>query len=491
MKPFRESAPDRYSRLFPPSSLPSDTDTHCQNLTALGRAMIDDGSRVSNDRPEILVDCGYTYFGQFIAHDLTKDGSSIDEAWQREPEEIGNLRTPRLDLDSLYGGSPTVSPELYEGDRVRLRVGSARSPDKRLDICTGAQGGHILGDERNGENLILRQMTAVFAQLHNFAVEQFEREVADPSELFELARRQTQWQFQWLVCHDYLPTLLNLDVYNRIFRGGKSTIHWGRFSIPIEFSAAAMRFGHAMVRPNYMFAFGNDMLFEKIFGRTTDRGPLAQRQELSWGFFFQGAGNGGAVTARPIDTRLSEPLHHLPSDLIGVPEIPCPHFRFSKYPAQLAVRTLLRGAGLHLPSGQTVARAFGQAVLTDFDLERNADGEESEQGQILRDAHLLDQTPLWYYILKESELLENGNRLGPTGSYLVAETIHGALRSDPQSYLNQPDGENLPPIWNLPEGLARIYGLSELFRSVPLLQTDSTSSQCRCPWGADEVAGSS
>jgi len=478
MKPFRESATDRYCRLFPPCSLPTDVDLYCRNLTALGRAMIDDGSRVSNNRPEILADCGYTYFGQFIAHDLTKDASSIDEAWKKEPEQLQNLRTPRLDLDSLYGRGPAVSPDLYENDQVRLRVGSAQSSDKGLDICTGAQGERILGDERNAENLILRQMTAVFAQLHNFAVDQFESEITDPSKLFERARRQTQRQFQWLVCHDYLPTLLNLDVYNKVFRDGKSTIDWDRFSIPIEFSAAAMRFGHAMVRPNYMFAFGNDMLFGKIFGRTTDRGPLVQRQELNWGFFFQGAADGGAVTARPIDTRLSEPLHHLPGDLVGVPEIPCPHFRFSKHPAQLTVRTLLRGAGLHLPSGQIAARAFGQDVLTDFDLERNVDGQKSEQGQILRDADLLDQTPLWYYILKESEVRENGNRLGPTGSILVAETIHGALRSDPESSLNQPDLEGLPPIWNLPDERTRIYGLSELFRLVPFFQTASASSQC-------------
>jgi len=159
MKPFRESATDRYCRLFPPCSLPTDVDLYCRNLTALGRAMIDDGSRVSNNRPEILADCGYTYFGQFIAHDLTKDASSIDEAWKKEPEQLQNLRTPRLDLDSLYGRGPAVSPDLYENDQVRLRVGSAQSSDKGLDICTGAQGERILGDERNAENLILRQMT--------------------------------------------------------------------------------------------------------------------------------------------------------------------------------------------------------------------------------------------------------------------------------------------------------------------------------------------
>jgi hypothetical protein len=452
--------------------------------------MLDDGSRVSNERPEILVDCGYTYFGQFIAHDLTKDTSSLDEAWQKEPEQIENLRTPRLNLDSLYGGGPAASPELYENDQLRLRVASIRSTGRQLDICTGRRGEHILGDDRNAENLILRQMTAAFARLHNFAVEQFECETTDRAAVFARARRQTEWQFQWLVVHDYLPTLLNLDVYRKIFVEKKYSCVWNEFSIPIEFSAAAMRFGHAMVRPNYMFAFGNDMLFEKIFGRTTECGPLSDNQQLNWGFFFQGAGDGGSVTARPIDTRLSAPLHDLPADLIGVPEIACPHLRFSKHPAELPVRTLLRGAGLRLPSGQTIARAWGQSLLTPDQLRTDADGQLTLQGEILAAAGLLQETPLWYYILKESELLETGNRVGPTGSIVIAETISGALRFDPNSFLNRAESKDSPPIWIFPDERVRIYGLSELFRT-PLFQTACASSQCLCPAGGEVLTGSS
>jgi hypothetical protein len=452
--------------------------------------MMDDGSRVSDERPEILVDCGYTYFGQFIAHDLTKDTSSVDEAWQKEPEEIKNLRTPRLDLDSLYGGRPDISPELYEEDQLRLRVGYTASAEGGLDICTGKQGEHILSDDRNAENLILRQMTAAFARLHNLAVDQFENDIRDPNALFEQARRQTQWQFQWLVWHDYLPTLLNLDVYRRVFEQQRPSLAWKRFSIPIEFSAAAMRFGHAMVRENYKFAFGNDILLHDAFGHTADRGPLSENYQLNWGFFFQGAGDGGAVTTRPIDTRLSNPLHDLPEDLIGVPKIACPHTRFAKHPAELAVRTLLRGAGLRLPSGQSVARALGHRVLTKQELRTDADGNKSEQGDILAESGMLEQTPLWYYILKESELIENGNRVGPTGSALVAETIYAALRIDPDSFLNGATADDHPPIWNLPDERIRIYRLSELFR-MPLFQPASTSGQCLCPTGVEAVTGSS
>src|SRR5437016_12863176 len=123
--------------------------------------MIDDGTRVSDDRAEILLDAGYTYFGQLVAHDLTKDVSSIDEAWRTEPEELQNLQTPKLDLDVLYGGGPDHSPHLYEDDAVRLKLGASDASGRSFDIGINKHGERLLADDRVAENLILRQMTAV------------------------------------------------------------------------------------------------------------------------------------------------------------------------------------------------------------------------------------------------------------------------------------------------------------------------------------------
>jgi hypothetical protein len=467
VKPFRESSQDRYSRLFPPAPVPSNVDSYCEAVTALGEAMIDDGTRVSDDNPEILLDAGYTYFGQFLSHDLTKDVSSVDEAWQKEPEQLANLQTPKLDLHVLYGGGPNDSPELYEHDGVRFKLGAPTATRRSFDICVGKNGERMLADDRGAENMVLRQMTAVFARLHNFAMKQLRPTIRSQESLFKQAQRQTRRQFQYLVVHDYLQSVLDEKIYRKIFVEGKTDIEWDSFSIPIEFSAAAMRFGHAMVRPNYLFNFGKEMFLQELLGKTTDRGPLQEDQEISWGFFFQGAGPENTVTSRPIDTRLAPPFQHLPADLIGTPEAKCPFARIAGHPSQLAVRTLLRGAGLRLPSGQTVAGACGQELLTERELTTNSIGDETEQGQILRETGFTRKTPLWYYILKESEVRRNGNRLGPLGSYIVGETIHAALRADPESILNQPDDS--PPMWQLPTGATRIYGFSGLFRLTKLL----------------------
>ncbi len=465
-KPFQESPPDCYCRLFPPSQLPTDLDRYCDALRALGGAMIDNGRRVSEERPEILAETGYTYFGQLVAHDLTKDVSSIEEAWRKEPTELANLQTPRLDLSVLYGHGPIASRELYEEDGVRLKTGAAGKHGRAFDVCVRGDGEPFLADDRGAENLILRQMTAVWIRLHNFAVEQFRPQFASATLLFERARQQTRWQFQYLVVRDFLRMVLDPDVYRKVFIADRPTIQWRTFSVPIEFSAAAMRFGHAMVRPNYLFSFGHEMRLPEVLGRMPERGPIKSELEINWGFFFQGAGAASAVTARPIDTRLALPFQNLPPDLIGAPEATCPHFQALP---ELAVRTLLRGAALKLPSGQTVARAFGERILSESEMTQNSLGIETRQGAIIRDAGLAAQTPLWYYILKESEVRHNGNRLGPVGSYLVAETISAALRSDPSSYLSRSQSDEFPPVWKFSSGERRIHGLSELFRLASIL----------------------
>ena len=107
--------------------------------------------------------------------------------------------------------------------------------------------------------------------------------------------------------------------------------------------------------------------------------------------------------ARKIDTHLAGGLQFLP----GV----------SDGSTKLALRNLLRGKAMGLPSGEVLARRLGRQPLSREELELEQDA------------------PLWYYILREADILGEGENLGPVGSTIVAETMLGMLNADPFSFL--------------------------------------------------------
>jgi hypothetical protein len=89
----------------------------------------------------------------------------------------------------------------------------------------------------------------------------------------------------------------------------------------------------------------------------------------------------------------------------------------------LASRNLMRHVNFGLPSGQAVAGVMGVPVLTQAQLAE------------LQPFGMDRSTPLWFYILKEAQLMESGLRLGPVGGRIVGEVFIGLLRADRESYL--------------------------------------------------------
>ncbi|MDP9004338.1 MAG: peroxidase, partial [Verrucomicrobiota bacterium] len=59
------------------------------------------------------IPAGYTYFGQFVDHDLTHDTTRLEDS-SPDVASISNGRTPHLNLEHLYRGGPRVMAELYE-----------------------------------------------------------------------------------------------------------------------------------------------------------------------------------------------------------------------------------------------------------------------------------------------------------------------------------------------------------------------------------------
>ncbi|WP_191907894.1 peroxidase family protein [Nocardioides cynanchi] len=384
---------------------------------------------------------GMTFVGQFIDHDLTFDATSrLGVA--TDPRTSPNARTARFDLDSVYGGGPIAQSELYDpAHPIKLLVESGGQFE---DLPRRADHSAVVGDPRNDSNLIISGLHAAFLKFHTNAVDAVAAPGGDPMETFLAARRLTTWHYQWLVVNQVLPNFVGQPMVDDVLARGPRYFHpqHGAY-IPVEFSGGAYRFGHSMVRPSYRANLAGDNgnpFFGLIFDSrvdvpdgqnpTSDPGDLrggfrSARRFVGWQTFFD---FGGAYSAavRPnkvIDTVLSTPLFALPTSAIA-------HVPGAPGPIALPQRTLLRHLTWSLPSGQDVARRMRAPVLSAADL--------SDVG-----AHgfRLDRsTPLWLYVLREAQLANAGQFLGPVGGRIVAEVMIGLLRADPSSYLNQQPG---------------------------------------------------
>ncbi|QFS81789.1 heme peroxidase [Roseivivax sp. THAF40] len=380
------------------------------------------------------IPAGYTYFGQFVDHDITFDpASSLMRA--NDPNGLLNFRTPRLDLDNLYGAGPDDQPYLYDPtDKAKMAIGEvAGSPG--LPDLPRFHDRALIGDMRNDENAMVSQLQLAFLLAHNTLVDRARAEdpAADMHTVFERARRTLRWLYQHIVWFDFLPRVLIDDIVKcaltrekvcggrQVWKCGLDDLYsWkNQPFMPVEFSVAAYRFGHSMVRNGYQTnnpvrGFGN---FAAIFDNTGPanpddlRGfrPISPENSIQWDWFLPMQSSTGPFPqlARKIDTKLANALaflHEGPAgDALNV----------------LAFRNLKRGIAFGLPSGTDVAKKFCVKPVTLKEGEPDA---------------------LWYYILREAEA-NGGNGLGRVGSIIVAAVFAGLLKGDPCSWFT------LDPCW--------------------------------------------
>jgi hypothetical protein len=370
---------------------------------------------------------GFTFIGQFLDHDMTLDTTPLDQQLA-DPDATVNFRTPRYDLDSVYGRGPSTDPQFYDPAGEKLLL----TPNVYgvLDLPRNSAGRAIIPEPRNDENLIIVQFHKAVAQFHNRIVDYAKSQGIRREWVFETARRLTRWHYQWAVTHDFLrrfvgdelvgpsgtvykeisgrPPVINLTYY-------KPTNRDGRPFMPVEFAVAAYRFGHSLIRPFYII---NDSGVVDIFGpadgfNLNGGRPIPANLVIDWKNILPVDPTFPARKPRKIDTKLSIPLATLPGSAVPPPD-PTIH---------LAVRNNRRGKHVGLPSGQQVARAMRVTALSNTALK-------------LTDPRWGGEAPLWYYILKEAELPPyNGERLGPVGGRIMAEVLVGLLQRDPNSYL--------------------------------------------------------
>ena len=474
----------RIFRVVPPADFGPDDVASLAALSNLASAMIapPDPAKDGPDPEESGIPAAYTYLGQFIDHDLTFDPASSLQR-QNDPDALVDYRTPRFDLDNVYGRGPDDQPYLYEDGRTFILgtplTGAAANPRaKDLPRSNPASAGNprraIIGDPRNDENVIVSQLQGLLHRFHNkLAADQ-------PSWNFARVQREVRFSYQWMVLHDFLPALIAPDVLRQVLPlddnghiiADKRNLSYFHFRdepfMPLEFSAAAYRFGHSMVRPGYRLSetiaplpiFAADPALDLRGFR-----EFPSTWAIDWNLFIDLQPRDPADITRTqlayrIDTSLVNGLGVLPASVASNPNI-------------LALRNLQRGWRMRLPSGQDIARAMSLEPLDDNHiLIGKFTGDPADPLVAINtiDSGFTGNCPLWTYILAETvkttatihttqgDKAIDTFQLGPVGGRIVAETFLGLLLGDSSSYLS------LNPLWK-PSASITVngnFGLREL-----------------------------
>jgi hypothetical protein len=408
------------------------------------------------------IPAGFTYLGQFVDHDLTFDKTNVMLGQNVWPAQLLQARSPSLDLDSLYGAGPTDpgSAKFYAADGLHLKMGKTGAVDgipakegfdlpRGAGTTTAAKRKAVIPDPRNDENLAVAQLHLALIRFHNRVVDTLPASVPS-GQRFAQAREIVSKHYQWMLRTDYLPRICAQSVVNNVFTSGRKAFEVGATptdvpTMPIEFSVAAFRLGHSMIRRDYnwnkIFDNGSGSL-DFLFTFSAGSGDLggAQRLPSNWIadfrrlYDFKEAGQANLAVpegkfnrAMRIDTTLTNQLKNLPG------------FRAAE--ANLAFRNLTRAKMVTLATGQQMAaflknKGVTLTKLTRGQIRDGRNGVELDGLTRPQRAALLKDTPLWFYILREAEL--NRGKLKGVGARIVVETFHRAMEGSQASIVRDP-----------------------------------------------------
>jgi hypothetical protein len=450
-------------------------------LMKLGELMTSsfDPPKDGADPEESGIPALYTYFGQFVDHDITFDPMTtlIKDS---DPDALTDFRTPALDLDNVYGRGPSDQPYLYDnGPKFLLGEALANgAPDLPRNNAKPSRA--LIGDPRNDENSIVSQFQCLMLRFHNRVVDD------NPTFDFPAVQRFVRFHYQWVVLHDFLPRVVSVDVLHGLKTHGQFAedklkfFHWKNEPfMPVEFSVAAYRLGHSMIRPGYRLNDDDSTLLPifplppntiadipaGIANGLTGFQAMATNRGIDWGRFIDvdirsyGTEKDTDTTTKKrlqfayrLDTSLVTPLSVLPESVAQDP------------PSSLPQRNLIRSFELGLPNGQHVAKAMRVKVLEDEQImigkavDKPEKGDDPDVRGSIRDVKGLEKfhkvfqrnTPLWTYILAEAfqtrttvEIPVSERRkistpqLGPVGGRIAAEVFLGLMFGDNDSYLQQ------------------------------------------------------
>jgi hypothetical protein len=438
------------------------------------------------DPEESHIPAAYTYLGQFIDHDLTFDPSTFEQQ-KSDANAIVDFRTPRFDLDNVYGRGPADQPYMYDicvvppatierknfllGESLRAITRNPNAHDLPRAAANAAGSRRaIIGDPRNDENVIVSQLQGMLLRFHNAVATAMTK---DGNTSFENIQAEVRWHYQWMVIHDFLPRVVARPILDAVspaigdpsrplnareIEHALKLYHYHTGVMPVEFAVAAYRFGHSMVRPGYrvnevtpvlpIFDQNNPQQGLNAFGEFNKNWTIDWQRFLDIGRATPPVAPADRVQlAYKIDTSIVEPLTKLPASVAG-----------AGGPFNLAFRNLLRGVKLHLPTGQAVAKEMKHRgvlhgdILEDSQILIGAAEDDAKDetttgdGETVKNIAQIDDAfkgkcPLWVYVLAEARhnFFQGSKKaqLGAVGGRIVAETFLGILVRDRRSFVHQ------------------------------------------------------
>lgn len=460
----------RFSRMGPKGAVVNRT-----IVEGLAQAMTAEGG---GDSAGPAIPAGFTYLGQFIDHDLTMDKTAAALGENVTINQLLQGRSPALDLDCMYGRGPDDADDArFYSDGIRIKMGTTAAapfppgdggtnvPRDGFDLPRVGQGSTkltrraaLIPDHRNDENLVVAQTHLAMIRFHNRVVNHI-APTTPSADLFKRARELVVKHYQWMIKTDFLPRIVDPAIVQDVFTNGRKFFEKDATpehmpTMPIEFSVAAYRLGHSMIRGAYqwnrVFKSGGPgpvaslellFTFSGTSGILSPDGNLSDRESGSFErlptnwiadfrrlYNFNEVGRadltppeGAPNVTKKIDTQLVDPLKTLPFGSIGG-SAATPAIELN-----LAFRNLQRANMVELASGQQMAALLEVAPLTSAQLSKGLP-------VALKDA--ATNTPLWYYILREAEL--NNGRLTGVGGRIAAETFHRAMEGSEHSIVRDP-----------------------------------------------------
>jgi len=445
---------------------------------------------------------GYTYLAQLAAHDLVSNVAPLPRPGDPASFFARDFRAGRLILDTIYGGGPLATPQPYAvagnyyRQRYALRLGYGPLSENSADLANGPNTNRpardigrvacpyltdpagpaaacalaaaprtdaLLADPRNDDHVIISQLSALFHEFHNIVYAKLLANDGGVTDDFTAYRRFLEARkvvtvvYRRVIVEDLLRRLLEPGVYDRYknasypkdFLDGADDCR-----VPVEFSHAAYRFGHVMVRFSYTL---NDKrkngssietaAIEEILDRSSARRPtklpLACTWLVDWSRFFDLGDEQSLNLSRRIAPDVGGGT--LPGDSYFANE--------ENRQGGLFLRDLIRGtdAGIRtvdsliakLPAAERArSRLLNEPAYREGEIRRWL-GQGTNQFSNDELDSLSRDPPLFFFVLFEAAQCQNGERLGILASTILAEVFFAAYKKT-RSELED-DGPELQP----------------------------------------------